>query len=1275
VKARRYGIWAGLAIVAAITSGALLAQAPQAIGTWVSVGEVSSPLINGASVALPDKRTLIAGGALTDGTFTDAVTIYDSVDNSATAAGALTSARADHTATLLKDGRVLVVGGMTADGLVSSDIEIFDPATGTSTIVALLPEPRNGHVAAGLPDGSVLITAGATVDGTMLQTAVLFDPATASVSSVPGHLHTARMHASATTLLDGRVLVAGGSNGTMDLASAEIYDRYTQSFSIAATQMSVGRQGHSAVLLPHNGGVLVAGGTSNEVAQAGVDLFLPAVFPDPFSYGEGEFVATGEMTAARTRAVAGPTSIEGFAFAAAGGAPDAEVYRFATIKTDKDDYAPGELAVITGSGWEANEEVTLTFQEDPAVHDDYVLKVKADGSGNIYWNKWAPERHDLGVRFYLTATGSASRAQTTFTDGLKVTVKPNNQVLTVASGATTPVTFEIHNDNNGSDSNNPITVTYVLTAAASLSVSGDPVTNTVTLVNSSALATLHFNVTAPAGPASGLNLTLTATISSCPTANCSDSGKYTFDVTAPTDSTPPVISPTLTGTLGSNGWYRSDVTVTWTVTDPESMITSSPCGNTTITSDTTGTAVTCSATSAGGTSTQSVTIKRDATAPSVTATRTPGANANGWNNTDVTVTFAGTDTVSGPVTCDAALVLGEGANKSATGSCTDLAGNSASATVSGINIDKTAPTITAQRDTAANANGWNNGGVIASYSASDALSGLDSAATGIFTFTAEGAGQSHAFTVTDLAGNSASDTVSDVNIDTTVPNVTATPSPAANADGWNSSDVTVIFAGTDTLSGIATCDTAAVLSSEGENMSATGSCLDRAGNSASASVSGIKIDKTAPSITASRVTPANSYGWNNTDVTISYIASDALSLLNATSPANGSFTFTAEGAGQSHTFTVTDLAGNSASDSVSDVNIDKTAPIATATPAPAANTNGWNNTDVTVTFAGTDALSGIDSCQDPTVLSTEGANQSASGSCTDKAGNSAPVATASGINIDKTAPTITGGRLPVANAFGWNNSDVTATYEATDALSGFAGWTYGNGSHTFTAEGAGQSYTFAGTDKAGNSASATVSDINIDKTAPILAPVVTPSPVILNGTATATPNATDMLSGIQNQSCPAVSTGSVGPQTLTCTATDKADNVGSSKANYSVNYSWQGFLQPINDTAHQVGATQSKFKLGQTVPAKFVLRDAAGVSVQQESNPAFLISGNIGACASYATLETTDAGAPDTLPVYKWDGAQYHFNWSTKGLSGGVYRIYAKLADGNQPWVDICLTK
>ena len=90
---------------------------------------------------------------------------------------------------------------------------------------------------------------------------------------------------------------------------------------------------------------------------------------------------------------------------------------------------------------------------------------------------------------------------------------------------------------------------------------------------------------------------------------------------------------------------------------------------------------------------------------------------------------------------------------------------------------------------------------------------------------------------------------------------------------------------------------------------------------------------------------------------------------------------------------------------------------------------------------------------------------------------------------------------------------------------------------------------------------------------------------------------------------------------------------------------------------------------------KFVLRDAAGISVQQATNPSFLMSGNLGACGSFVTLEDVETLTPSVVPMFTWDGMQYHFNWSTKGFSSGVYRISAKLADGTQPWVDICLTK
>ena len=101
--------------------------------------------------------------------------------------------------------------------------------------------------------------------------------------------------------------------------------------------------------------------------------------------------------------------------------------------------------MITGSGWQPNEIVTLLFQEDPAVHEDYVLQVQADNNGDIYWDQWAPEEHDLGVRFYLMASDSRSRAQTTFTDGnlQSVAVSPASQSVTQGNDGAYTVTVRV----------------------------------------------------------------------------------------------------------------------------------------------------------------------------------------------------------------------------------------------------------------------------------------------------------------------------------------------------------------------------------------------------------------------------------------------------------------------------------------------------------------------------------------------------------------------------------------------------------------------------------------------------------------------------------------------------------------------------------------------------------------------------------------------------------------------------------------------------------------
>ena len=45
------------------------------------------------------------------------------------------------------------------------------------------------------------------------------------------------------------------------------------------------------------------------------------------------------------------------------------------------------------------------------------------------------------------------------------------------------------------------------------------------------------------------------------------------------------------------------------------------------------------------------------------------------------------------------------------------------------------------------------------------------------------------------------------------------------------------------------------------------------------------------------------------------------------------------------------------------------------------------------------------------------------------------------------------------------------------------------------------------------------------------------------------------------------------------------------------------------------------------------------------------------------------------MPVYTLNGGHYQYNWSTKNVPVGLYRIFAKLNDGTTQSVDICLSK
>src|SRR5437016_6976934 len=318
-------------------------------------------------------------------------------------AGSMAQARTGASAALLQDGTILIAGGE-GSGAPGNTLEIFNPATGSFSLAGTLTSSRKNHAAVLLSDGRVMIVGGS--DGNqILNSSEIVDPAAGTVSSGPS-LSPARAGHSATMLLNGDVLVAGGSDGSKDLASAKLYSSSARTPGFAATaNMLSPRSSHSAFLLPHNSAVLMVGGSS-----ASAELYQA---------WNSAFVATGSPATPRSGAAGTPLVADGLLLLAGGGTPTAELYSFPTIKTDKDDYIPDERAIISGAGWAPGEAVTLVFTEVPKRHPDQFLKLTADASGNLYYDQWAPERHDLGIRFYVTAIGSqsGSQAQMTFTDG------------------------------------------------------------------------------------------------------------------------------------------------------------------------------------------------------------------------------------------------------------------------------------------------------------------------------------------------------------------------------------------------------------------------------------------------------------------------------------------------------------------------------------------------------------------------------------------------------------------------------------------------------------------------------------------------------------------------------------------------------------------------------------------------------------------------------------------------------------------------------------------
>ena len=308
--------------------------------------------------------------------------------------------------------------------------------------------------------------------------------------------------------------------------------------------------------------------------------------------------------------------------------------------------------------------------------------------------------------------------------------------------------------------------------------------------------------------------------------------------------------------------------------------------------------------------------------------------------------------------CTGPVTTSDEGSHTVTGTATDGAGNSATDVV-GVRIDKTPPTVTATADGSRSADGWYREPVTVTYTASDELSGVsDNPRPEVL---GEGEDQSASATVTDAAGNSATAGVSDIDVDLTDPVLTGT-----FADGWHTDDVTVRWTCTDALSGPASQPADDRVTGEGANLSATASCADRAGNTVTETVTGIRIDRSAP-VTRAEVADPNANGWYDEPVQVVLEGSDNLSDVTTfytvdggdTQRYEGAFAFGAEGVHDLE-FWSRDAAGNVETPAGSlTLRIDRTAPT-TSVLNPISPDSGWFvESGIPVAFSALDEGSGI----------------------------------------------------------------------------------------------------------------------------------------------------------------------------------------------------------------------------------------------------------------------------------------------------------------------------
>lgn len=549
------------------------------------------------------------------------------------------------------------------------------------------------------------------------------------------------------------------------------------------------------------------------------------------------------------------------------------------------------------------------------------------------------------------------------------------------------------------------------------------------------------------------------------------------------DKTPPevfVIRTNVAPWIAEDGsWHSNALTLSIQTSDSNSGIESAVFNNgqptMTISSDGTYTVTATTTDNAGNSSSKTITLNVDSSAPSLLLSPTPLSDGlNGWYRAiSPSLSPLATDSGSGimsvffddqPSLNNPTRTYSTDGVYSESATAKDKLGNAAHASTT-IKKDSTPPIITIQ-SSPDGSNGWYVTKPTLSLTSSDATSGISTAlfSNGLPTYTITGADGFYSLhaTAIDNAGNSTNADES-LQVDTTAPNLSFNQTPDGK-NGWFVTFPTFTLTANDSTSGL----NGTALFNNGQPtfgistdgiFSVGAHASDLAGNSTSIAKN-MSVDTTPPTVSFNvPYVPDGQNGWYITKPSITLDSTDVTSGVATALFDTGNTSLTVTDGTQTLSATAEDKAGNKKS-ITGTINVDTVLPTMSPTTS-GSGSNGWYNTDITVYANASDSISGIEKTEhrvdggawvngDSSTITSNG-NHTVDFRATDKAGLIFIISTS--VDVDRTPPSISYSENGTTGENGWYISPVVLSINSNDSLSGIdtteyrvnnGTWTSGN---------------------------------------------------------------------------------------------------------------------------------------------------------------------------------------------------------------------------------------